>query len=81
MAPKKGIRSHSKHQGTTKNSSVNSVRLILASDYLAGGNRIRAKIHLKMAQIKSWTVSDAWWNKIEPPLPARKRPRGRKYRR
>ena len=34
-----------------------------------------------MAQIKSWTVSDALWNKIEPLLPVRKRQGGRKYQR
>jgi len=34
-----------------------------------------AKIQLKMAQIKSWTVSDALWSKIGPLVPARKRPR------
>jgi transposase len=55
--------------------------LILASDYLAGGGLICAKIRLKMAQIKSWTVSDALWRKIELLVPARKRPRGRKYQR
>ena len=35
----------------------------------------------KMAQIKSWTVSDALWSKIEPLVPARKRQPGRTYRR
>src|SRR5271165_6185709 len=35
----------------------------------------------KMAQIKSWTVSDALWNKIEPLVPKRRRERGRKYQR
>ena len=34
-----------------------------------------------MAQIKCWTVSDALWSKIEPFVPGRKRPQGRKYRR
>jgi transposase len=34
-----------------------------------------------MAQIKSWTVSDALWSKIEPFLPVRKRQGERKYRR
>ena len=36
---------------------------------------------LKMAQIKSWTVSDALWSKIGPLVPVRKRPPGRKYQR
>ena len=36
---------------------------------------------LKMAQIKSWTVSDALWSKTEPLVPMRKRARGRKYQR
>ena len=36
---------------------------------------------LKMAQIKSWTVSDALWSKIEPLVPVRKRSRDRKYQR
>ena len=34
-----------------------------------------------MAQIKSWTVSDALWNRIEPLVPARKRQPGRTYQR
>jgi transposase len=34
-----------------------------------------------MAQIKSWTVSDALWSKIEPLLPVRKRQGERKYQR
>jgi transposase len=34
-----------------------------------------------MAQIKSWTVSDALWRKIEPLLPARERQPGRAYER
>jgi transposase len=34
-----------------------------------------------MGQIKSWTVSDALWSKIEPLLPLRKRQGERKYRR
>ncbi len=34
-----------------------------------------------MAQIKSWTVSDALWRKIEPLLPVRKRQPQRKYHR
>ena len=38
-------------------------------------------MQLKMAQIKSWTVSDQLWSKIEPLVPVRKRPRGRKYQR
>lgn len=36
---------------------------------------------LKMAQIKSWTVSDALWSKVEPLVPVRKREPGRKYQR
>jgi transposase len=35
----------------------------------------------KMAQIKSWTVSDVLWSKIGPLVPARKRQPGRKYQR
>jgi putative transposase len=34
-----------------------------------------------MAQIKSWTVSDAFWSKIEPLMPVRQRPSERQYRR
>ncbi len=34
-----------------------------------------------MAQIKSWTVSEALWSKIEPLVPVRKRPPGGKYQR
>src|ERR1700691_2831676 len=34
-----------------------------------------------MAQIKSWTVSDALWSKLESLVPKRKRPKGRKYQR
>lgn len=35
-----------------------------------------------MAQIKSWTVSDELWQKIEPFVPGKpKRPDGRKFRR
>jgi len=34
-----------------------------------------------MAQIKSWTVSDALWSRVEPLLPVRKRQRGRRYER
>ena len=36
---------------------------------------------VKMAQIKSWTVSDALWSKLEPLVPQRKRPKGRTYQR
>ncbi len=57
------------------------LNLILSADSLVRGDRIGAKIRSKMAQIKSWTVSDALWSKIEPLVPARKRPRGRKYQR
>jgi transposase len=35
----------------------------------------------KMPQIKSWTVSDALWNKIEPLVPLRQREGERKYQR
>lgn len=55
--------------------------LIPVADYLVDVDRNWAKIDLEMAQIRSWTVSDALWNKIEPLVPVRKRPRGRKYRR
>lgn len=34
-----------------------------------------------MAQIKSWTVSDELWSRVEPLVPVRKRQRGRKYER
>src|SRR5487761_663574 len=34
-----------------------------------------------MPQIKSWEVSDELWAKVEPLLPVRQRPEGRKYRR
>lgn len=34
-----------------------------------------------MAQIKSWTVSDALWGKIAPLVPARRRIAGRQYQR
>lgn len=34
-----------------------------------------------MAQIKSWTVSDGLWSRIEPLVPVRKREGGRKYQR
>jgi transposase len=34
-----------------------------------------------MAQIKSWTVSDELWSKVEPLIPAREREAGRKYQR
>lgn len=55
--------------------------LIPASDSLAGGDLICVKIRLKMAQIRSWTVSNALWGKIEPLVRVRRRPRGRKYQR
>lgn len=32
-----------------------------------------------MKAIKSWTVSDAMWSKVEPLIPERKREKGRKY--
>ncbi len=38
-------------------------------------------MRLKMAQIKSWTVSDALWSKVEPLIPVVKRREGRQYRR
>jgi transposase len=34
-----------------------------------------------MAQIKSWTVSDGFWSRIEPLLPTPKREQGRSYQR
>lgn len=34
-----------------------------------------------MSAIKSWTVSDELWAKVEPLIPKAKRPKGRKYRR
>jgi transposase len=34
-----------------------------------------------MAQIKSWTVSDQLWAKVEPLIPHKQRERGREYRR
>ncbi|MGH9402670.1 MAG: IS5/IS1182 family transposase, partial [Terriglobia bacterium] len=34
-----------------------------------------------MPQIKSWEVSDELWVKVEPLIPVRQRPKGRKYRR
>jgi transposase len=34
-----------------------------------------------MRQIKSWEVSDEFWDKVEPLIPERKREKGRKYRR
>lgn len=57
------------------------ISLIPVTDYVAGEDRIWAKIRLKMAQIKSWTVSDVFWGKIEQLVPVRNRPRGRKYQR
>ena len=36
---------------------------------------------LNMPQIKSWTVSDDLWCKVEPLIPIRKRKEGRKYQR
>ena len=35
----------------------------------------------EMAQIKSWTVSDIFWSKIEPLIPIRERSHGKIYRR
>ena len=37
------------------------------------------KIYLRMPQIKSWTVSDAFWAKIEPLIPAPQRSADRAY--
>ena len=34
-----------------------------------------------MKAIKSWTVSEGMWAKVEPLIPARKREKRRKYRR
>ncbi len=39
------------------------------------------KLVHKMAQIKSWTVSEALWSKLELLVPKRKRPKDRNYRR
>jgi transposase len=35
----------------------------------------------RMAQIKSWTVSDQLWAKVEPLIPHKQREKGREYRR
>lgn len=55
--------------------------MVFAFDSLVHGRMVGAKIFLKMTQTKSWTVSDALWNKIKRLVPVRKRPRGRKYQR
>src|SRR5208283_917624 len=55
--------------------------LIPAVDYLVGGGRRWAKMRFRMAQIKSWTVSDALWAKAAPLIPAVKRMEGRRYQR
>src|ERR1700694_3635918 len=34
-----------------------------------------------MPPTKSWEVSDEFWSKVEPLIPVRQRPEGRKYRR
>jgi transposase len=34
-----------------------------------------------MAQVKSWTVSDQLWAKVEPLIPQKQREQGRQYRR
>jgi len=34
-----------------------------------------------MSAVRSWTVSDEMWAKVEPLIPKRKREKGRKYRR
>ena len=38
-------------------------------------------MRLSMAQIRSWTVSDAFWAKVEPLVPVPRREPGRRYRR
>ena len=38
-----------------------------------------AKIHSRMPQIKSWTVSDAFWAKVEPLIPVPQRSVDRVY--
>ena len=35
----------------------------------------------EMAQIKSWTVSDTFWSKVEPLILARQRPEGKTFQR
>ena len=35
----------------------------------------------RMAQIKSWTVSDQLWAKVEPLIPHKQRDEGREYQR
>jgi transposase len=57
------------------------ITLIPEPDSVVGAALGWAKIRLRMGQIKSWTVSDALWSKIERMVPERKRPRGRKYQR
>ena len=39
-----------------------------------------ASLLLKMAQIKSWTLSEVHWRNIEPLVPLRKRMAGRNHR-
>jgi len=55
--------------------------LVLPADYLVREGRTWAKMRLAMAQIRSWTVSDALWSKVEPLIPVVKRAAGRKYQR
>jgi hypothetical protein len=55
--------------------------LIPVFESLVRGRMIGAKIFLKMAQIKSWTVSDALWNKIKRLVSVHKRPRGQRHQR
>ena len=55
--------------------------LVRKSKYVVYAERNWAKMRLNMAQIKSWTVSDALWSRIGPLVPVRKRPRGRQYQR
>lgn len=57
------------------------LELIPWSDYRVWQQLNRAMMRLNMAQIKSWTVSDALWSKIEPLVPVRQRVGGRKYQR
>ena len=39
------------------------------------------KIVSRMAQIKSWTVSDSLWTKVEPLIPHKQREKSREYQR
>lgn len=55
--------------------------LIRAGDYLVCDEQAWAKMRLKMAQIKSWTVSDELWSKVAPLIPVRQRQPERPYQR